>query len=193
MATFQAIAIAGQALIGLFEDACPRSEFPNAQFELYRADDFTAPMDEGISLYLYRVAMNAQRRNLPPKSLPDGRRLKPGLPVDLYYMLTPWAKTAAQQHRLLGWAMRVLEDMPSLPAAFLNRYSAEPETFHPTETLEIVNEPLTVNDVNNIWNGFKPNMYPSVAYVARLVTLESTVSMETFGNIQTREFDLAKG
>ncbi len=192
MATFQAIAVTSQAIVALLSDACPRDKFPNAQFELYEASDFNSPMDEGISLYLYRVATNMTRRNLPPRLAPDGRRYRPPLPVDLFFMLTPWAKTAAQQHRLLGWAMRVLEDTPIIPAGYLNQYGSEVETFHPSETVELVPEPLNLQDLNNIWNGFKPNMHPSVAYVARLLAIESNILLTEAGLAQTREFDMAK-
>ena len=192
MATYQAISVTSQAILGLLSDACPRAEFPNARFELYEANDFTSPMDEGLSFYLYRVATNMTRRNLPSRKSTDGRRYRLPLPVDLSYILTPWAKTAAQQHRLLGWAMRTLEDTPIIPAGYLNHYSAPVDTFHPDETVELVPEPLSLQDINNIWNGFKPNMYPSVAYVARLVVIESSVPLTEAGPVQTREFDMAK-
>lgn len=192
MATFEAISVASLALKGLLEDACPKADFPNARFELFQAGDFNAPpFEEGLSIYLYRVALNITRRNLPPRIAADGKRYRPPLPVDLYYMLTPWAKSAAQQHRLLGKAMRALEDTPILPSGFLNKYSVT-ETFHPHETLELVFEPLAMQDIYDIWNGFKPNMYPSVAYVARLVTLESSELITEMGLVQTRAFDMAK-
>jgi hypothetical protein len=192
LASYQAISVTSQAILGLLSDAWLRDEFPNARFELYEANDFNAPMEEGLSLYLYRVATNMTRRNLPSRRSADGRRYRLPLPVDLSYVLTPWAKTAAQQHRLLGWAMRTLEDTPILPAGYLNSYGAQVETFHPDETVELVPEPLSLQDVNNIWNGFKPNMYPSVAYVARLVVIESSVPLTDSGLVQTREFDLVK-
>ena len=66
MGTFQAIAATGQAMLGLLSDACPRDMFPNAQFELYQMSNFQQPMEEGISLFLYRIAANTTRRNLPP-------------------------------------------------------------------------------------------------------------------------------
>lgn len=190
MATLHAIAVTSRGILGLLEAAVSRAEFPNATFKLLRAADYADGIDEGITLYLYRVAMNVTRRNLPPRVLPDGRRLRPPLPVDLYYMLTPWARDAEKQHDLLGWAMRVLEDTPILPANYLNQFRAN--TFNPNETVELVADPLSVSDTNSIWNGFKPNQYPSVAYVARLILLESTVLMDQFDPVQTREFQLAK-
>ncbi len=192
MATYQAISLTSQAIVGLLYDACPREQFPNAQFQLFEANDFNSPpIEEGCSIYLYRVATNMTRRNLPPRLSIDGKRYRPSLPLDLFYMLTAWAKTAAQQHSLLGWAMRVLEDTPIIPAGYLNQYI--PDTFYPNETVELVTEPLSTQDNYNIWNGFKPNMHPSVAYVARLIQVESTVLMaEGEGLVQTRELNFNK-
>ena len=53
-------------MLGLLSDAVPRDQFPNAQFELYQMSNFQQPMEEGISLFLYRIAANTSRRNLPP-------------------------------------------------------------------------------------------------------------------------------
>src|SRR5215216_5245028 len=126
MARHQAIATTGQAIIQLLADACPRPEFDAARFELYQLRDFQAPIEEGVTLFLYRVSINGSRRNLPPTVGPDGRRYRPPVPLDLHYLLTAWAKTAARQQRLFGWAVRALQDVPVLPASLLNHYAPEP-------------------------------------------------------------------
>jgi hypothetical protein len=195
MATYHAIAAAGEAIVGLLEAACPKAEFPNALFTLYRSTDFQNPMDEGISLYLYRVAINSTRRNLPPRLAPDGRRYRPSLPLDLHYLLTPWAKTAARQQRLLGWSMRVLEDTSILPTGLLNHYVPETEIFPPNETVELVFEPLSLQEIVNIWDVFKQNLQLSVAYVARMITIDSDIELPTSDSqlVQTRAYDFGKG
>ena len=114
MATHNAIAQVGQAVLGLLADACPRSEFAGAQFELYHAKNFQAPMDLGVSLYLYRLTIAADIRNMQPRTDRTGRRFRPSLPIDLHYLLIPWANNAVMQQRLLGWAIRQIEDTPIL-------------------------------------------------------------------------------
>src|SRR4030095_6295974 len=106
MATSQAIAATGQAILGLLADACPKPEFSAASFELYQVSNFQTPMEEGLSLYLYRIVPNRSGQNLPPSVGPNGERYRPALPLDLHYVLTAWARTAVKQQRLLGWAMR---------------------------------------------------------------------------------------
>jgi hypothetical protein len=193
VATYHAIAAIGQAVLGLLEQARPGSEFDGARFELYQAANFHAPMDEGVSLFLFNAAVSTARRNLPAKVLPDGRKLRPPLPVDLHYLLTPWAKTATRQHRLLGWAMRVIDDTATLPASLLNHYGPEPDTFRADETVTLVNEPISLQDIYNIWEINKQNMQVSVAYVARVVPIESsTYQIDDAPPVQTRVFDAGK-
>ncbi|HEY3301943.1 MAG TPA: DUF4255 domain-containing protein [Candidatus Binatia bacterium] len=193
MATHRAIAATSQALLGLLRDACPRSEFPKADFQLYQNADFEKPMEEGISLYLYRVAVNGSVRNMPPRLGPDGRRYRPSLPVDLHYLLTAWAKDPEEQQRLLGWSIRALEDMPILPAGLLNYKMPETETFHPNETVELICEPLSLQDWTAVWDKLKPKVQTSMAYVVRMIAIESTVELSDGAPMQTRVFDSGKG
>jgi hypothetical protein len=193
LASHNAIAAIGQAILGLLQDACPRPEFDGARFELYQSVSFSKPMDEGISLYLYRVAVNTTRRNLPPRLDAAGRRFRPALPVDLFYMLTPWARTAERQHRLLGWAMRTIEETPTLASGLLNHYAVPEHTaFLPNETVGIIQEQISIQDMFNLWDFAKHNIQVSVTYAVRLVPLDSEV-LESDGNpVQTRRFGVGK-
>ncbi len=110
MATAYAVAAVGEAILALLAAARPTPEFAGAQFELYQGRNFATPMEEGICLYLHRITPGSNVRNLPPRVATDGRRFRPSVPVDLHYLLIPWARDAFKQHRLLGWAIRVLED-----------------------------------------------------------------------------------
>jgi len=188
MATEQAIATTGEAILGLLAEARPRPEFDGARFELYQAGSFQEPMEDGVSLYLYRVAINGNRRNLPPRLGPDGRRYRPSLPLDLFYLLTPWARTAERQQRMLGWCMRALEDTPTLPASLLNHYGPDAGTFQPDETITLVADPISMQDMNAIWDPFKPRISLSVAYVAHLVAIESRLDLDEYPPVQTRVF-----
>ena len=194
MAKAQAIAVTGQTILGLLADNIPKSEFANARFELFQTANFAppSPMEEGISLFLYRVEVNSALRNVPVKTGLDGITRRPPLPLDLYYLLTVWAKDAVKQHRILGWAMRTLEDAPTLSAARLNHFGTEADVFQPNETVEIIYHSLSLQDMSNLWGAFKISMPVSVAYIARVVGIDSTISVETSAPVQTREFDFAK-
>jgi hypothetical protein len=192
MATYQAIAVTGQALLGLLADACPKADFPGARFDLYQAKDYSAPMEEGVSLYLYRIAVNGSRRALPPRTDATGRRFKPPLPLDLHYLLTAWSKTAARQQRLLAWAIRMLEDVPVLHASLLNSYAPEGEVFRPNEAVELMFDQLTLADMYNLFSASKFAPQLSVGYLIRMVAVESTVELHEYEPVQTRAFDMGQ-
>jgi len=191
MALSQAIAATSQAIIRLLADSRPQPEFSTARFELYQLNDFQNPMEEGISFYLYRVAVNGARRNLPPTVGPDGLRHRPPIPLDLHYIASAWAKSAVKQQRLLGWAIRQLEDVPILPTGLLNQSSPEPDVFKPNETVEVILEQITLQDWNNLWSTTKANPPLSVGYVARMVSIESSLTLPGTP-VQTRDVGSGK-
>ena len=163
-------------------------EFDGISYGQYQASDFESPMTEGLSLYLYRVTVSANR-NLPPAIGRDGRRYLPPLPLDLHFLVTAWARDAIKQQRLLGFAIRTLENTPILPAGVLNRDAPEPDVFRPEETVELVFESVSIQDLSYVWAIAQTKEQPSATYVARMVEIESTVTVADAAAVQTREFD----
>jgi hypothetical protein len=192
VAKAQAIAVTGQAVLGLLADNIPKSEFTNARFELYQPSNFQSPMEEGISLFLYRIEVNAGLRNMPNRIGLDGISRRAPLPLDLYYLLTVWAKDTIKQQRILGWAMRTLEDAPVLSAGRLNNFGPEADVFSPNETVEIIYQTLSLQDISNIWSAFKVSPPASVAYAARVVGIDSTIPLQETAPVQVREIDFTK-
>lgn len=186
MATANAIAAVGQAILSLIAGAVPHDEFSAAQFALYQAKDFQSPMEEGISLYLYRITPAGEIRNYPPRVASDGKRYRQALPINLHYLLSSWARDSVKQQRLLGWAMRTLEDTPILPAGLLNQGGPEHDTFRPSETVDIIMETISIYDMGAIWDVAKPFTQPSVCYVARMVGVESLIEIPGGTLVQTR-------
>lgn len=190
MADYHAITATGQAILNLLENACPRDDFEKAEFKLYKAENFKKPMAEGVSLYLYRVGTSS-RRNLPPRRDELGNLYRPPLPLDLYYLLTAWAESAEKQQFLLGWTMSELHDNPILPASLLNHCFKLPsgEVFCEDEDVALTFDPLSLQDLANLWEPLKPNLQASAAYVARMVAIDSRVVVRQYEPIQTRQFD----
>ncbi len=194
MATWNAIAATSRAILGLLEDAYPRERFGRLVFAPFHVNDYTGekPVPDGFTLCLYRVGVNGTLRNLPPRAGPDGIRYRPSLPLDLHYLLTPWAVDVEKQQRLLGWSMRQIEDAAILPAGLLNRYLQEPDVFRSDETVELVSDPLALADFTNVWDKLKPRMQTSMTYVARMVLIDSDIDLREGPLVQTRKFDMAK-
>jgi len=191
MANYLAIAAVAKTLLRLIEEQCPREEFSSApSFALYSSHDFGTPaVTEGFSLMLYRVTVNTAVRNQPPRRRPDGVKKRPALPVDLSFMLTPWATEAERQLRLLGWAMRFLEDNTVVPASVLNQSLSQREraVFQPDEAIEIYCDPPAIADYLGLWDKFKSKWQTSVTYSVRMVLIESDITIPPEVPVQTRD------
>ncbi len=187
MATLSAIAATTEAIIRLLRTSYDPTQFNNAalDFQVYVSNDFLNPMEEGISLFLYRIFQDGTNRTPPGRMQPNGQRGPTKLPLELHFLLTAWAKTASLQHELAGWMMRTLEDNAVLYPSLLNSY--KPGVFYPEETVEIALAQLSTEDLFDIWDVIIRHVYQlSVPYVARVVRLESTLTNVSGAQIQDR-------
>jgi hypothetical protein len=190
MATSSAIAATTEAIIRLLRSSYDPAQFNNASldFQVYVANDFLNPMDEGVSLLLYRIFQDGTNRTPPGRVQPNGQRGPTKLPLELHFLLTAWAKTASLQDELAGWMMRTLEDNPVLYPSLLNSY--KPGVFYPEETVEIGLAQLSTEDLFDIWDVIIRHVYQlSVPYVARVVRIESTLPNVSGAQVQERLMD----
>jgi hypothetical protein len=187
MASHLGIAGAAEAVVRMLRSNYEAADFngPVLDFQVYVAKNFDEPMDQGVSLFVYRVYHNGAQRTPPGRLLPDGSRQRHQLPVDLHFLLTAWARTASLQHEIAGWMMRVMEDQPMLPAALLNAYRSD--VFHNDEVLEIAPSQLTVEEVFRIWEVMIDHDYQlSVPYVIRMLQIESMATKPSALPVQER-------
>jgi hypothetical protein len=190
MATTSAIAATTEGIIRLLRSSYDPTQFNNASldFQVYVSNDFLNPMDEGVSLLLYRVFPDGTNRMPPGRLQPNGQRGPHKLPLELHFLLTAWAKTASLQHELAGWMMRTLEDNAVLYPSLLNAY--KPDVFFPGETVEIALAQLSTEDLFDIWDVIIRHVYQlSVPYVARVLQLESTLQNVAGREVQQRWMD----
>jgi hypothetical protein len=156
-------------------------------FQVYGAEDFRAPMSAGVSLFLYRVHVNAvQRRPLARRS--DGSPGQAQLPLDLHFLLTAWGQRASLQHAILGWAMRTLEDHAVLQPALL-------EAVRPSEraggqaSIEVVPGELPNEELLHFWDGFGTPYRLSIPYIARVVRIDPSLETTVGGPVVERRFE----
>ena len=190
MATYEAIAGTCEAIVRLLRSRFDPQQFDGAtlDFQVYVAGDFLTPMDEGVSLFLYRVYHNGTQRTPAGRVLPDGRQQRTKLPADLHFLLTAWAKKASLQHEIAGWMMRVLEDTPTLTPDLLNAYRSD--VFRPDETVDIAPGQLSVEDMFHIWEVMINHVYQlSVPYQARMLEIESELTTTPGLPVQERVND----
>lgn len=183
MATTLAIRAVSNALREVLESARAGTTFAAMPVQIAQTVDFAAPPAEGVTVYLYRVSIHAGVRHATPRPTRDGGRRKPSLPLDLHYLVTPWARTAPRQQEILGWILRTFEDQPILPNSVLNR---EGPVFHDGEAVDVVAQPLTPVELVAVWEFNKSAMQPSMTYVARMVLLDSEIAVQDGAAITSR-------
>jgi len=189
VATYQAIAAISSAIVTALKDASPGSPFEGMSFGIYGTKQFEKPMDEGVSLFLFRLGAGS-RRNLPLRTGRNGETYRPLIAVDLHYLITAWGKTPAQQQLLLGWALSQLASLPTIPSFILNNFA--PDVFQPQDSVDLIFDPLSLQDIANLWEPLKSNYQASATYVARMVVIESQLVTLQTAPVQTRQFDFNK-
>jgi hypothetical protein len=193
MAGTDAIAAVTEAIRSLLQRAVDESpDFPTLTVSIYQSDDLqqqiTNERPPTLSVLLHRVMVSPARRNVPLRIGPSGERFRPPIPLDLFYLVIPWAGEPLMQQRLLGFAVRALEDTPSLPSGLLNDAGFD-GTFAADEAVELTWAPLTLADEYDIWQVAPTTQQPCASYVARTVAIESREPIPAAPLAQTRVFD----
>ena len=193
MATDAAIGATSEAIRSLLERAAPESGIaPTPDAQHVTSSGLQTSVSEGtdvtVGVYLNRVVVSATRINPGPRTRPDGTRVRPGIPLDLHYLIIPRASDPVMQQLVLGWAVRVLDETPEIPASILNSYQHGATVFDPDESVELVWQVLTQQDLFDIWEVARSNQQPSAAYVARAVMIDSKLPLDEHPLVQTRRF-----
>lgn len=175
MASFPSISAAGKSMERLF-NACFQEEEPipgkKTRAMLLRTEElekatFAATVTlPALSLFLYRVDFNkTMRAAWSAVASLDGR---PHLPLDLHFLITPWADNAEWEHRILGRAMQCLETTPIVSGPFL--YPSADWAIN--EAVQLVLEEITTEALMRIFDSLPVDYKLSVAYIARVVRID---------------------
>lgn len=188
MATYRAIGSVAEAVARLLEQSWLPTLLNGIepQFKVYQGKDFSGPMETGISVFVYQVMVDKVQRTLPP---PQVQYRRP-LPLVISLLLTAWAHDVSAEHDLLGWAMRAIADNPILSSGFLN--SAVSGVFRPDETVELVPNELTNDEVFQLWQVLPNSLQLSACYLARVVRVDSELTGPVGAPVSTRELQFAE-
>lgn len=160
------------------EEEQPLGDNNRAKAVLMRTEDFdvanhigdlTPPM---VSFFLYRVDINRVTR--PAWSAVANQDGRIHLPLDLHFLLTPWAENAEFEYRLLGFAMACLERIPILSGPLLYP-SAD---WRPQEALQLSIPEITTEDLMRTFDSLPGDYKLSIPYLARIVRIEQQDSRQ---------------
>jgi hypothetical protein len=146
-----------------------------------------------LNLFLRQVTPNAAWRNacLPALDPTGARRLSnPPLALDLHYVLSAYGAEDLHAEILLGYAMQLLHETPTIPRKAIRRalktspavneglpdaLKALVDTGLDTqaELIKITPEPLSTEELSNLWNATQSPIRPTAAYLASVVLIQS--------------------
>jgi hypothetical protein len=188
MPGYTAIAAVGTSMERLLTQAfAERQPVPSrvARAALIRTEDLAGDTqrindrigDLGLTILLYRIDFNKSTRAAwSAVSNADGRG---HLPLDLHYLLTPWADNAEHQHMVIGRAMQVLERVPVLagptlysPSLPLPAYASEPQAA-PGDSVQLLLEEISTEALMRTFDSLPGDYRLSIPYVARVVRIDS--------------------
>ena len=125
-----------------------------------------------VTVFLYRVAIHSEMRNAARRVLDDGNTTRPLLPMELYYLITPWAAQPQIEHLLVGRILQILYDHSEL-----TRGDLKGESWSPEDSVQLVLESLPNTEHYQIWDTTKLPYRLSLTYMARVVGIEPTVTI----------------
>ena len=176
MANFSSIAAAGRSLERLLNDAFAEDPVPvtgsTTVARLVRTDDIDPNLTQELqppllTLLLYRVEVNrATRATWSAIGSHDGLG---HLPLDLHYLLTPWAADVANEHRILGRAMQCLETTPILSGPLLDPSGA----WATSDAVQVTPDDVPNEELARTFDVLRMNYRLSVPYLARVIRLDS--------------------
>jgi hypothetical protein len=135
----------------------------------------------GISLWLYRIARNAELLNQPPERV-DDQVLRHPLPIDLYYLVAPITATPESEQTLLGRVLQVFNDHSRLLGADLQDDLADEDT-----ELQLTLETLTLEELTRVWNALDEPYQLSVSYRVQVVNISSGHQPYLMAPVHTRQ------
>jgi hypothetical protein len=116
------------------------------------------------------VGVSAEMRNSGRRLTGSGAAAKPPLPLELRFLITPWAQRVKDMYRLVGAIAQLFHDR-----AVLNRGDLSGSSWQPDDTVEIVMESLPVEQHYDIWESTDIPYRLSLTYLARIIGIDSAL------------------
>ena len=136
--------------------------------------------DRRINLFLYKIEENPFLKNGDFGLKPGNSNVlvPPPLSLNLYYLMTPYARNDAQTgnstaHAILGEAMRVFYENPVIPQTYLD---ADLKTAR--EECNVVYNALDPEELSRLWTTFAQPFRLSVRYLVSTVQLDMLPAKE---------------
>lgn len=121
-----------------------------------------------LSLYLYRVVENADRKNRPLEQIDKHTLRYPPISLDLFYLVTPLTGSTDNDHRLLGKTIQAFYDNANIRGAALQGGLQST-----AEELRVILNAISLEDITKVWSAFMCSYHLSLSYEIKVVAIDS--------------------
>lgn len=130
-------------------------------------------LEEGVSLWLYRVVADDQTLNNPPLRIGRDLMQAPPLPIRLHYLVTPWTSRDNEgdpdtEQFLLGKVLQLFHSKPLLRGADLREQLAGS-----TAELRVRLETMSLDEITRVWDALEGSYQLSVSYEVSVVNIDA--------------------
>jgi len=161
--------------------ATMQDEYP-CTFRVLSSGELEPGADFGtsLSLYLYRVLINEHVRS-QPLVRGSGDAALP-LSVDLHFLVSVWADSAAAEQTICAWAMHQLHQHPIMDISSLT----EEGGWRNDDVVQIIPAELSNEDLMRVWDALAPDYRLSLSYIARVIRIDPQDSETGLPVVATR-------
>ena len=177
MADYTAIYSVGNSLAQYLGNSFPpelKRQHPSVKFQLVAssqiAEEDQTNLDQVVTIFLHRITINENFR--AATQIQDEPKKRPVLFLDLHYLITYWGTDPQAEQTVLGWTMLQLQSTPILDNSILTPSNI----WDPAETVQLVPADLSLEDILRIWDALGPKYRLSVAYIARVVRIDTGIT-----------------
>lgn len=185
MADWRVVENTGRTLVALIERRLAQLAIPGVGVGIVTPAAFVAleaTAQPFVSLFLFQILDNAERRNARQTVNPDGSYRRQPLPLELCYLVTAWGvrapddvvsdgTAALEEARLLGAVMQGFYENGEVARADLFELPAIP-VWGPNDGLQIVMETLPIDAHYRFWDAGERGFRLSLVYRVRVVGLD---------------------
>lgn len=192
MANIYSVNSVGGSIMQFLRNAYPQElrEAHPCDFRIVSSGELAEGTEEfntTLTLYLYRIIINEHVRNMPSAHQPG--ELNIPLSVDLHFMLSIWADSAAAEHTICAWVMSQLHQHPIMDVSSLT----EEGGWSTDDVVHIIPAELSNEDMMRIWDAIAPYYRLSVSYIARVVRIVGDETETGLPVVATRHQYQSKG
>ncbi len=148
-------------------DTTMQDEYP-CTFRVVSSGELEPDADFGTSLtlYLYRVLVNEHVRSQPLSR--DSNDAPLPLSVDMHFLISVWADSAAAEQTICAWTMHQLHQQPIMDVSSLTGEGG----WRNDDVVQIIPAELSNEDLMRIWDALAPDYRLSLSYIARVIRID---------------------